>query len=65
MAAFKSKEEFVEVSEKLWQLIEVHPKVGPDLNPKNAELARLSSFSEIDGSVSMTRLSSSAPTSGF
>ena len=52
MATFASKEEFVEIFEKLWELIEAHPKVGPDL--KKAQAPHRFTFTDLDLEFNVT-----------
>lgn len=52
MAEFRSKDEFVEVFDQLWTLIDQHPKVGPEL--KEARAPHRFVFSDLDLVLNVT-----------
>lgn len=52
MAEFRSKEEFVLVFDKLWELVDRHPKVGPEL--KAARAPHRFVFSDLDLVLNVT-----------
>lgn len=52
MSRFRSREEFVQVFDKLWELIDGHPEVGPKL--KQARAPHRFTFTDLDLQLDVT-----------